>query len=202
MKKIFLSASFADVAEHFKRFIESNSTEKVHAKTVTFINTASQVEEIRCYVNRDKQALESLGMHVDEFDISDQSADIIQAKIQQNDYLYIEGGNTFYLLQQLKATGADRIIIDQINQGKPYIGCSAGTVILAPNIAYIEKMDDVRLAPLLNDYTALSILDFYPLPHYDNEPFKAAATEILQQYQYEYPLVTLSNDQFIAIYEN
>jgi len=51
-------------------------------------------------------------------------------KLEKNDYIYISGGNTFFLLQELQRTGADKIISRQIEAGKLYIGESAGAIVL------------------------------------------------------------------------
>ena len=58
-------------------------------------------------------------------------------KLQVNDFIYVTGGNTFFLLQELKKAGADKLIKEQISAGKIYIGESAGAMILSPNIEYV-----------------------------------------------------------------
>ncbi|WP_252346614.1 Type 1 glutamine amidotransferase-like domain-containing protein, partial [Listeria monocytogenes] len=40
----------------------------------------------------------------------------------KNDFIYVTGGNTFFLLQELKRTGADKLILEEIAKGKLYIG--------------------------------------------------------------------------------
>ena len=162
MKKLFLASSFADVAEHFKDFIG----QETESKTVTFIPTASIVEKMNFYVKADRKALEGMGLILDDLEISQASQDEIRAKLVLNDFIYVSGGNTFYLLQELKRTGADQLIQEQIGQGKPYMGASAGSMVLAPHIDYVKAMDSPKKAPILSDYTALSVVDFYPLPHY------------------------------------
>ncbi|WP_323596791.1 Type 1 glutamine amidotransferase-like domain-containing protein [Aliarcobacter butzleri] len=71
-------------------------------KTVTFIPTASKVEKVVFYVNSSKKALQKLGLIIDELDISTASNDEINSKLRNNDFIYITGGNTFFLLQELK----------------------------------------------------------------------------------------------------
>lgn len=65
MKNMFLASSFKDVAnifaDHYPDFF---------GKTVTFIPTASIVEKVNFYVKSGKNALEKLGMIVDELEIS------------------------------------------------------------------------------------------------------------------------------------
>lgn len=54
---------------------------------------------------------------MDEIEIGTATLNEIESKIRENDYIYITGGNTFYLLQELRRTGADKIIADEVNAG-------------------------------------------------------------------------------------
>jgi len=195
MKNIFLTSSFAEVSDLFKAFEQ----EELRGKTVTFIPTASIHEEVTFYVDAGKEALEGLGLAVDVLEVSTASHEEISNKLNQNDYIYITGGNTFFLLQELKRTGTDKLIIEQINQGKTYIGESAGSVVLSPNIDYIAEMDNPEIAENLSSYDALGVIDFYPLPHYTNFPFKEAAESVFSTYAEKINISTFSNHQAIII---
>jgi dipeptidase E len=116
-----------------------------------------------------------------------------------NDYIFISGGNTFYLLQELKRTGADQMIIEQIGKGKVYIGDSAGSVVMSPNIEYAELVDDKKAADTLTDYQGLGVVDFYPVPHHTNFPFKKAVEKTLLKYGTALDLRPMSNKQVITV---
>ena len=77
---------------------------------------------------------------------------------------------------------------EQIALGKAYIGESAGAVIVAPSITYIEDMDDRAAAPDLSDCSALGLVDFYPLPHMNSFPFKKASRKIAGKYSNSLPI--------------
>ncbi|WP_426357399.1 Type 1 glutamine amidotransferase-like domain-containing protein [Pseudocolwellia sp. HL-MZ19] len=195
MKNIFLTSSFADVVNLFKEY----KNEDLQGKTITFIPTASIHEEIIFYVEAGKKALESIGFIVDVLEISTASHEEILNKLKHNEFIYVGGGNTFFLLQELKRTKADKLIIDQINLGKTYIGESAGSVILSPNIEYISEMDNPKIAKKLASYDALGVIDFYPLPHYTNFPFKELAEKVFEKFSDKINMCTFSNDQAIII---
>lgn len=195
MKRLFLASSFADVTDLFVRFM----AKPYAGKTVTFIPTASLVEEVTFYVDEGKKALEKLNLHVDELEISTAKPLEIEEKLQKNDYIYISGGNTFYLLQELKRTGADKIIQKQINNGKVYIGESAGAIVLSQNIEYASALDDPSAAPSLESFSSLGVVDIYPLPHYTNFPFKEAVDEIIARYKSTLNLCPISNAQVIIV---
>lgn len=198
MKKMFLTSSFVDVEDLFVNFSE----EKCAGKTVTFIPTASLVEEVKFYVDAGKKSLQKCGLIVDELDVSTATKETIDSTLQKNDYIYVTGGNTFFLLQELKRTGADKIISKQINAGKTYIGESAGSIVLSRNIEYVKDMDDFTAAPNIGTFSSLGMIDFYPLPHHTNFPFKESVERIISSYDGEIDLCPISNTQAIVVHGN
>lgn len=194
-RKLFLASSFKDVAKLFADF----TGEELKGKSVTFIPTASIPESVKFFVSSGRKALEKLGLTVDELELTQATGEGIRNKLEKNDYIYITGGNTFFLLQELKKTGADKIIIEQIKKGKTYIGESAGSIIMSPNIEYVKDMDDYRKAPELSDLSALHVVDFYPLPHHTNFPFKKAVEKIIAGYGEQLTLYPISNAQAITV---
>lgn len=138
-------------------------------------------------------------MTVDELELTKATVPEIVDKLEKNDYIYITGGNTFFLLQELRKTGADKIIIEQIQKGKLYIGESAGSMILSPDIEYVNGLDSVKKAPELDNFSALNVIDFYPLPHHTNFPFKKAVEKIIAKYETKLILYPISNSQTILV---
>ena len=195
MKKLFLASSFKDVASLLPDFAK----EDLKGKTVTFIPTASIPESIKFYVGSGKKALEKLGLAVDELELTKATTEEVSDKLQKNDYIYITGGNTFFLLQELQKTGADKIIIKEVLSGKLFIGESAGSMIVSPYIEYAKGMDSPKKAPELNTFSALNLVDFYPLPHHTNFPFKKAVEKIISKYESELKLYPISNTQAILV---
>lgn len=194
MKKLFLASSFKDVFMIFESF-EKN----LKGKTITFIPTASIVEAVVFYVKEGKKSLEKLGLIVDELEISTASAEEIERKLRNNDYIYVTGGNTFFLLQELKRTGADKIIESEINLGKVYIGESAGAMIISENIEYVKDMDNEEKAPNLEEYSGLGVIDFYPIPHHNCFPFKKVVQKIIDKYTSNINLMPISNKEAILV---
>lgn len=195
MSKLFLSSSFADVAVLFR----SLADESPLAKTVTFIPTASLPEKVKFYVDAGRKAFQKMGFMVDELDVSAASTEEIARKLEANDYIYVSGGNTFFLLQELQRTGADALIAAQVRLGKYYIGESAGSMIVAPDIEYAKALDDCRKAHALQGHAALKLVDFYPVPHYGNFPFKKSVEKIIAGYADTIKLHPISNSQAILV---
>ena len=140
-----------------------------------------------------------MGLVVDELELSTAPHLDIANKLERNDYIYIAGGNTFFLLQEINRSGAGNIIKDQINAGKLFIGESAGAIILASNIEYSKDTDDPLAAPLLKSFEGLNVIDFYPVPHYKSEPLMEAVDIVISKYGSKLPLVPFSNSQAILV---
>ena len=197
MKRMLLVPMFQNVVS-ILRTVEPS----LKGKTVTYIPTASKVERLGFFVNIGKWKLKRLGLVVDELEISASSYETIVKKLQRNDFIYVTGGNTFYLLQELRKTGADKVLIKEICKGKLYIGESAGAIVESPDIGYSAEMDCVEKAPDLSDYTGLNVVDFYTVPHYKNWEMGKSATKIIDKYSDSLELKIISDTQAIFIEGN
>lgn len=198
MKKLFLTSVFAKTAKEFKKFYG-----ETNGKSAVFIPTAANADGGgTIYVKRQRRALEKLGIKACVLDISVAESNEIMAKLLNSDIIYIGGGNTFYLLQELKRSGADKLIKEQVLLGKAYIGESAGAVVAAPCIDYIEDMDKRDAAPNLKDCSALGLVDFYTLPHMNSFPFIRASRMIAEKHSNDLKLLPITNRQAVCVYGN
>lgn len=127
--------------------------------------------------------------------------DIIDA-IKSCGCLCVSGGNTFYLLQELKRENLLEIISDEISQGMIYIGESAGAMIVSKSIEYSKLMDDEGAAPDLNDYSGINVFDKYIVPHYGEEPFEECAEKMLASYSDSLKLIPINNNQAVVVEDN
>lgn len=195
MQRIFLASLFKDVSHLFVDFANEN----LLGKTVTFIPTAALPDKLDFHIKYSKELLSEMGLVVDELDISTATYLDIVNKLKNNDYIYVAGGNTFFLLQEMNRTGAGKLIKQQINLGKIFIGESAGAILLAPNISYSKDTDNPLAAPQLNTYEALNIIDFYPVPHYKNPSLQEAVDMVISKYSAKLPLIPFSDTQAIFV---
>lgn len=197
MKKMFLVSMFQNVA-HLLKTVEPD----LKNKTVTYIPTASAAEKLGFFVKIGKWRLRRLGLIVDELEISKSSYETIKSKLEKNDIIYIAGGNTFFLLQELRRTGADQLLAKEINNGKLYIGESAGAIVAAPDIGYSAEMDCAEKAPDLKDYAGLNLTEFYVVPHYKNWEMGKAAEIIINRYSAELDLKVIGDNQAVLVDNN
>jgi len=72
-------------------------------------------------------------------------------------------------------------------------------MIVSPNVEYAKGLDDSKVATELDTFSSLNIIDFYPLPHFGNFPFKKAVEKTISKYESELSLYPISNSQAILI---
>jgi dipeptidase E len=195
MHKLFLSSYFSCVAKLFPDFAGD-----CRGKKTVFIPTAGIPEKLPFYIGTDFKALKKLDLVVEQLEVSTAPENEIKDKLSDADYIFVSGGNTFFLLQELRRTGADQLIIEHVKNGKLYIGSSAGSVIASGNVEYIKFMDSPDAAPNLNgDYSSLGLVDFSIVPHYTNFPFKKSAAKTAREYSDKLDLRPISNHQAITV---
>ncbi len=80
------------------------------------------------------------------------------------DVIYISGGNTFGTMRFLRKSGADKLILRQVNDGAVYVGGSTGAHIASADIAHVAKYDADTFD--LRDYSGLDLFDGIFICHY------------------------------------
>ena len=123
--------------------------------------------------------------------------DEILSAISQCDIIYISGGNTFYLLNELRKSRVWQAIKNAVKAGKIYIGESAGAVVAAPDTRYATPMDENSVN--VSDFTGLNLVDFFIVPHFGCEPFVEAARETMKKFGNSCDLRPINNAEFIAL---
>lgn len=109
------------------------------------------------------------------------------------DIIYMIGGNTFYLLKELREKNLVEKIIQAINNGVIYIGSSAGSIILGKTIETALLYDENCVG--LKDFTGLNIIDGIIIPHANRkQEFIAEAKE-----KYNDKIIELYDDYGIVI---
>ena len=194
MKKILLVSMLCNVTDLLKK-----AEPDLNGKTVTYIPTAAIAEEIEGMAEAETRMLEELGLTVDELEVSTASKDNVREKLAKNDMIFVGGGNTFFLLQELKRSGADQIIAREVEKGKLYIGESAGAIAACPDIGYSAEMDVPGKAPELTDYTGMGLVDFYVVPHMGHPEMGPAANSIIEKYSSVLGLKVIDDHQVILI---
>jgi dipeptidase E len=90
-----------------------------------------------------------------------ESADPV-AVVRECDAIAVGGGNTFHLLAALQRTGLLDVVRERANDGVPYIGWSAGSVVACPTLGTTNDMPIVQPA----SFNALGLVRFQINAHF------------------------------------
>ena len=188
--KLFLCSHFSSVGSLIR--------EELDNKKVAFSPTASLREGYTGYVGSARKLFKKLGAAVTEIDISTAAYSTIQSVFEDADVIYFTGGNSFFLMDQLRKTGTDGLLKKELANGKLMIGESAGAIICAPTIHYIEQMDEKPEDYSQEDDAGLGLINFYVLPHYLTAPFKKVTEKILAEFS-DLNIHPINNKQVIIV---
>ncbi|MHC5249003.1 Type 1 glutamine amidotransferase-like domain-containing protein [Enterococcus sp. LJL90] len=195
MKKLFLASSFLDSYQYLADFAGKD----LKGQRLTFIPTASLVEDSLPFLDETRQLFKDLGLVVEELEITTASTEKAQEVLARNQLIFISGGNTYFLLQAIQQKNLLPVLTAEIAKGKLYIGESAGSILAAPTIDYIDKIDDPSQAPLIKGYQGLGEIEIYPLPHVGNRYFGTLIQDIIEEYQTKIPLLPFTDQQAILV---
>ena len=122
---------------------------------ILFIPLASANHQDRVIKMRDL-----LGMDESNLVLIDQSH--AEDQIQDVDGIYMGGGNSFLLIQELHRLGIVKAIRESVKNGMPYVGVSAGSNVACPTMMTTNDMPIV----LPETFDSLGIVPFQINPHY------------------------------------
>ncbi|OGZ63978.1 MAG: hypothetical protein A2812_02245 [Candidatus Staskawiczbacteria bacterium RIFCSPHIGHO2_01_FULL_36_16] len=137
--------------------------------TVAFVTTAAKPEEDILYLQKDFEAMKEMGFNVQEVDIEQKTERELSEIFQLKDIVFVEGGNTFYLLKAMRKCNFKKVIRRFLKQGKVYIGASAGSIVTGKTIKTAGwKSGDKNLVKLKN-LKGLNLVPFDIFVHYQPE---------------------------------
>ena len=150
-----IQAAFLDLVKSFE----------IENLKVALITTAATTKEEKEKIKNNRKQLNDININdknIVEIDIEDEKS---VAEIHNCQVLFVCGGNTFYLLHTMRSCGFGTIIEDFLQKKGIYVGVSAGSIVVTPNIsvAGIEPADPNEVN--MTDFKGLSIIDFEVSPH-------------------------------------
>lgn len=115
------------------------------------------------YAAKVRERFERMGIGVDSAHTDSSPSRLVQ----QARALFIGGGNTFRLLKALYDYELFECIRSRVEQGMPFIGSSAGSIVACPTLKTTKDMPVVQP----RSFDALHLVSFQISPHYlDPDP--------------------------------
>jgi len=195
MKKLFLASAFSSVVKEFVEFLGKDP----RGLFVGFVPTAADPYDDKWFVEKDKKALVDIGLNVREIGLKDKTEAELREEFKGVDIIFVAGGNTFYLLCEVRKSGFDKIVKELVEQGVVYAGSSAGSYLVCPTIeaSNWKPADKPRFG--VTDFTALNLVPFVMSVHFTPEYrdiIKQAAPSC------KYPIKILTDQQALAVEDN
>ncbi len=193
--KLFLASSAYLVLDQLIPLLPDNP----HNLKLAFIPTAADPYAVdnRPWFDADRAKLVAMGFAVTDYDLKGKNPQSLHEDLSKYQVIFVSGGNTYYLLNEVKKSGFDIVIKRLLASGVVYIGSSAGSVIMCPTIDHARAIEHPELVPELTDYTAIGLTAKLIAPHYGNPKYN----ERYKQMESEWgdKLILLRDDQAVIV---
>lgn len=192
MKRLLLASSGLG---YLKDFVKDDPSDV----SMLFIPTASNLDREVWWIDKDREVLSKMGFPITELDIETASISEQRERLDSADIVYVAGGNTFHLLNQLRKSGFDELLTEFVNKGGMYAGASAGALVAGADIGPIRSIDEPEKVKDLTSTKGLGFVNIVPVPHYDMTGRTKPIDEIKRRYGDKNELVLLTDDQAIVV---
>lgn len=171
---------------------------------LVFIPTAANIEAgDKWWLIGDLSKCKELGFkEVDIVDIAAVSREVWQSRLENADVIVVGGGNTSYLMQQIRKSGLAETLPGLL-ESRIYVGISAGSMILAPNLQE-EEMQILYEEPIVeigkDENKGLGLVNFLVVPHM-NSPYFPKVAELIDKVakDIDIPLYVIDDQTAIKI---
>ncbi len=171
--KLFLTSS--GIPTEQKDLFLKSFNKPANEITFYFIPTAADVEpDGQEWVTLSMNQFSSIGINCIWYSLKYKTKEQVESELQDADCIWVNGGNTFYLLDISRKTGFDEVVKKLVREkGVVYGGTSAGTILATKNldsvnwkkIYYESDANDVGIS----DFSALSFINAVAVVHYEEE---------------------------------
>jgi len=176
MRVLLISNSGRPFLEHCRGALSDFYGRDV--RRVGFISAATMADPA-FYFQRAKDGLEPLGVAVEHVHWERQPL----KTLERVDAIFTGGGNTYALLERVRAAGLIEAIQARARDGMPYAGASAGANLAGPTILTTNDWNVVAVT----HFGALHLVPFNINPHFkDSDPAMAPGSETREDRIREY----------------
>jgi dipeptidase E len=198
VKRIFLTSHAPNVISdisHRLKFVIKN-------KKLAFIDTAEELatDFLQKYTT-EKESFEKAGFQVKKYSITGKNEQTIRHDLQDFEVLYVSGGNTFYLLKKSLESGFNKVVKEFVENGKVYIGSSAGSIVAGPELYPATMFDDPSVLPDREKQKGFGLVDFIVFPHWGRSDFKNFYFDkkLQEAYTHTDKIILLADNQYIFV---
>lgn len=198
MQRLFLTSSGSTVTQDIAKTIGK----KARGMRLAFIMTAAESEgSDKEWLRKDYSALIDVGFTVFNYTVTGKTSRQLREDLDGVDIVYVEGGNQFYLLQQIQQSGFAPIVRDLVKKGVIYIGSSAGSQVAGPDLYPTYRSDHIKKAPLIKGYDGIGLVDFVVFPHWGSNDFRDLYLKhrMAHAYTTKHKIILLTDQQYVRV---
>lgn len=135
-------------------------------------------------------------------DLVTSSGKVRRDRLSSSDFVWVMGGNSFYLNYRVRKSGFDTLLKDALSAGLVYGGASAGAILACPTLHGAENVDDPHHAPQIV-WEGLGLVEFGLVPHWGMEKYADKLEKMADEMRPYVPqLVTLTNEQAVIVIDD
>ena len=194
MKTLLLTSAGFQVRNEILKILPKSPKEL----KLVHITTASKDEISNDYVKKETEIMKRLGFQVTEADIKGMSESETRKLLEDKDIIYVQGGNTYWLLKWVRESGFDKVVRELVEKSVIYIGVSAGSYIAGPSIEQSNWKHEHETYGL-TDLSGMNLVPFMLFVHYIPEHNNLLQGRIPET---EYDFKILTDDQAILVQGN
>ncbi|MCF7686956.1 MAG: Type 1 glutamine amidotransferase-like domain-containing protein [Cephaloticoccus sp.] len=140
---------------------------EITREPMAYIGTAAETASDQEWPKLNRAALVDAGFQLLDYTITGKSAADLRRDLAGFPILFFEGGDPFYLLEQMQKMNTTDTI-RELAHARVYIGCSAGATIAGPDIFPARHNFDAAF-PHLKDTKGLGLVDILVLNHWGSD---------------------------------
>src|SRR3989338_7839197 len=110
MSTLLLTSAGLEVEKEILKIIAKKPSETRVAHVITATIPFKQVP----WMVKEKQRMDELGFQADDIDITGKNESQLKSLLKDYDVIYVQGGDPFYLLEQVKLSGFDKVVKDLV----------------------------------------------------------------------------------------
>lgn len=122
----------------------------------------------------------------------------LQDDLSHFDMLWVMGGNTFCLMQEMKRSKFSEIIGNVLESGVTYCGESAGAVVAGTTLRGVELADVPEFAEEVI-WDGLALVPNFIMPHADSADFAEAITAAKEAHRDDADAIFLNDNQALIV---
>ena len=210
LQNLYLASSFrgVGVADLIMTDIEALLGKPATEIQLSYITTAGNLHpsDKKDWINEGRIILQKRGWQVFDYDIAGKTEAEVLEELNNRDVIFVQGGNNFYLLEQMHHCNFSKVARKILAKGVPYIGESAGAIVCAKDLQDQQYMSgDPNLAKNLTNFSGLGLVNFLVKPHWNRtgekrQKFSRFLHETPDEfYSISQPIICLNDDQLIRV---